>query len=65
MTRDTCVAHVAALWPAGLGDDFKAPLLAYHDECWRVCEALMRGAICPDLPRPAPTCRDLPRSASS
>lgn len=35
--------ELAALWPARLGSSFRDPLLKYHDECWRVSTALMRG----------------------
>jgi len=34
---------LAALWPESLGASFQDPMLAYHDQCWRVCKGLMRG----------------------
>eukprot|EP00315_Gephyrocapsa_oceanica_P034124 CAMPEP_0185443936 /NCGR_PEP_ID=MMETSP1365-20130426/48451_1 /TAXON_ID=38817 /ORGANISM="Gephyrocapsa oceanica, Strain RCC1303" /LENGTH=355 /DNA_ID=CAMNT_0028049581 /DNA_START=9 /DNA_END=1076 /DNA_ORIENTATION=+ len=35
--------ELAALWPTSLGASFRDPLVQYHDECWRVSVALMRG----------------------
>ena len=35
--------ELAALWPRELGSTFQDPLLQYHEECWRVSAALMRG----------------------